>query len=77
MPGHRCPLCGKSHVPMFRFACPRCFDQMPSPMRRQAVAAWKFRVSEPARYADTLVGVLQWYQHRQTTPDEKYLYEGE
>ena len=64
MSGHGCPLCGKPHVPLFRFCCPRCYDYMPSPMRREASIAWRFRISEPSRYADTLAGILQWNRDR-------------
>jgi hypothetical protein len=62
MSGHACVMCGRSNVPAYRFACPHCFKVMPLPMRHAAVAAWKFRMSDPVGYSETVAMVLMWHR---------------
>jgi hypothetical protein len=72
MRGHDCRMCGEPEVPVFRFACGPCYKSMPSSMQRLTAAAWKYRLSDPDAYWETVALVLQWRRDQRA---DRYLFE--
>lgn len=40
--------------------CPRCWERIPTAMRRAHANAYRARVQQPVRYQEETINILQW-----------------
>lgn len=55
-----CPVCGERLKPADKRMCADCWRQVPARIRINLVAAYRFRVRQPARYQEALAALLTW-----------------
>jgi predicted amidophosphoribosyltransferase len=53
-----CPACRGRSKAVFRALCPNCWRILPHPVAVEHNQCWRFRVSRPRRYQESLATVL-------------------